>query len=110
MKTAGLVPFTTRVLVKERERISLGGKAKWGMTPASVKCFKCGESGHHANGFKNNVLRCFKCGKTDHRVVDCRSDGSICYNYGEKGHINTNCQKPNKAQPGRTVFVLIPQD
>lgn len=70
------------------------------------QCFKCGNSGHQANGCKNNVLGCFKYGKTGHYVVDCRNGGSIFYNYGEKGHISTNCQKPKKVQSGGKVFHL----
>ncbi|XP_050915274.1 uncharacterized protein LOC127130281 [Lathyrus oleraceus] len=78
-----------------------------GRTLASVKCFKCDESGHYANKCKNNVMRCFTCGKTGHRVVDCMSDGLICYNCGKNGHIITNCQNPEKAQSGGKVFTLF---
>ncbi|XP_050892992.1 uncharacterized protein LOC127098435 [Lathyrus oleraceus] len=91
---------------KGKQRTIDDKKPSGGVTLASVKCFRCGESGHRANECKNYVLRCFKCGKTGYRVVYSKSDGPIFYNCGEIGHISINCQKPKKAQSGGKVFSL----
>ncbi|XP_050918753.1 uncharacterized protein LOC127136205 [Lathyrus oleraceus] len=79
----------------------------WRETPVTVKCFKSGELGHHANEWKNNVLGCFKCGKTCHCIADCKSVCPTCYNSGEQGHINANCQKLKKAQSRGKVYALL---
>ncbi|XP_050896568.1 uncharacterized protein LOC127103345 [Lathyrus oleraceus] len=55
---------------KGKQRTTDEKKPSGGVTPISVKCFKCGESGHHANECKNNILGCIKCGKTSHHVMD----------------------------------------
>ncbi|XP_050897171.1 uncharacterized protein LOC127103987 [Lathyrus oleraceus] len=91
---------------------ALDGKKTSGRgAPASFKCFKCGELGHHANKCNNKVLRCYNYGKMGHHVAECKNDGPTWYNYGEQGHISIQCQKPNKttATNGR-VFTLSGSD
>ncbi|XP_050890692.1 uncharacterized protein LOC127096120 [Lathyrus oleraceus] len=57
---------------KGKQRVSDEKRPGGGETPASIKCFKCGELGHHTNECKNEVLRCFKYGKTSHHITDYR--------------------------------------
>ncbi|XP_050888996.1 uncharacterized protein LOC127094180 [Lathyrus oleraceus] len=88
-----------------------GKKTSVGGAPASVKCFKCGELGHHSNECNNKVLRCYNYGKMGHHVAECKNDGITCYDCSELGHISMQCQKPKKktattAQINGKVFTL----
>ncbi|XP_050878306.1 uncharacterized protein LOC127082124 [Lathyrus oleraceus] len=84
------------------EKNSSGGGA-----PNSVRCYKCGEFGHHISECKSTIVNCFKCGKPEHRVADYRNDVVASYNCGDQGHISTNCQKPKENQSGVKVFPLF---
>ncbi|XP_050919394.1 uncharacterized protein LOC127136927 [Lathyrus oleraceus] len=92
---------------KGKQRNSYENNLSGGEASASVKCFKCGELGHHANECKNNFLRLLKFRRTSHRIANCKSVGSTCYNYGEQGHMSINFQKPKKVQSGGKFFALI---
>lgn len=81
---------------KGKQRVSDGKKTSEGGAPTTVKCFKYGEQGHHANGCVDKVLRCYRCGKTGHIISECKNDVLTCFNYGEQSHINTQCQNPKK--------------
>lgn len=75
-------------------------------TPTSVRCFKCGEYGHHALECKSTIVNCFKCGKTSHCAADYRSNNFTCFNCGERGHISTLCEKPKKDRSRGKVFAF----
>ena len=59
-----------------------------GGASASMKCYQCGELGHHADACSNKVLRCYRCGKASHRVTECKNEGATYYNCGEKSHMS----------------------
>ncbi|XP_050908229.1 uncharacterized protein LOC127121835 [Lathyrus oleraceus] len=91
---------------KWKQRVSYDKKPSGGETHASINCFKCGESDHHASECMNKFLRCFKCGKTGHHIAYYKSDGPTCYNCSKQGHISTKCQKSKKVQSRGKVFAL----
>ena len=47
---------------KGRQRAYDKKKPSGGGAPASMKCYKCGELGHHVDACNNKVLRCYRCG------------------------------------------------
>ena len=85
-----------------------GGWKKFGGgdSSSSIKCYKCGETGHRMMDCKSNDKKCFKCGKLGHVANDCRVRVVTCYNCGEEGHTRPQCTKPKKEQAGGKVFAL----
>ncbi|XP_058752244.1 uncharacterized protein LOC131625399 [Vicia villosa] len=50
------------------EKMTNGGGA-----PATIRCYRCGEQGHHSNECENKVLRCYRCGKIGRRVLTAKT-------------------------------------
>ena len=76
---------------KGKQKVFNGNKTSGGGASAPVKCYRCGEQGHHSNECENKVLRCYKCGKMGHCAPECKNDGPTYFNCREQGHINTQC-------------------
>src|ERR1044072_1337507 len=85
-------------------------KSNGGDSGSSIKCYKCGETGHRMVDCKSNDKKCFKCGKLGHVANDCRVRVVTCYNCGEEGHTRPQCTKPKKEQAGGKVFALFGSD
>ena len=77
-----------------------------GDSKAPIRCYRCGESGHHIRDCKSDEKKCYKCGKAGHLSIDCKGKSVTCYNCGEEGHIRPQCPKPRKDQSGGKVFAL----
>lgn len=67
---------------KEKQKVFDEKKPCGGGTPALIKCYRYGESGHRSNECENKVLRYYKCGKTGHRASEYNNDGPTCFNCG----------------------------
>lgn len=92
---------------KFQQKVASGKERSGGGTPASMRCFKCGESGYRVAECKSADLKYFKCRRAGHCIVECRSNSSTCFNCGEQGHISNTCQKPNEAQSRREVLCCL---
>lgn len=96
---------------KKFHQKAAGGKKKnGGGAIHPLKCFRCGELGHHVDECKSVGRKCFKYGKQGHRIAECKSNVLTCYNCGEPEHISTQFQKLRKApastQANGRVFAL----
>ncbi|XP_058772875.1 uncharacterized protein LOC131646968 [Vicia villosa] len=77
-----------------------------GESSAPVRCYRCGEAGHHIHECKSEENKCYRCGKAGHVVADCKGKTVTCYNCGEEGHVSPQCTKTRKNQSGGEVFAL----
>src|ERR1044072_6366264 len=91
---------------RSNQRSSGWKKSSGGDSSSSVRCYKCGETGHRMVDCKSNDKKCFKCGKFGHVANDCRVKVVTCYNCGEEGHTRPQCPKLKKEQAGGKVFAL----
>ncbi|XP_050908606.1 uncharacterized protein LOC127122285 [Lathyrus oleraceus] len=82
---------------KGKQRAADGKRPSRGGALTPLKCYRCGDLGHHVSKCESDVKKCYKCGKSGHLVVDCKKNVVTCYNCGEPGHISTHCPKPKQA-------------
>lgn len=68
-----------------------------GMAFASLRCFKCGENGHHIFECMSTTVTYLKCREPRHDVAECSRNVMTCFNIGEPGHISYKCSKPKNS-------------
>uniref|UniRef100_T1HY18 CCHC-type domain-containing protein n=1 Tax=Rhodnius prolixus TaxID=13249 RepID=T1HY18_RHOPR len=73
--------------------------------PQTIRCYRCGGTGHFSNNCTKTESKCYNCGEVGHISRDCPSPKreKICHKCKKIGHLKADC-------PEKALLTRMPQN